>query len=147
MNSLELKRKHTRRSNRNSSRKENRRCFLVYYEGGFSSLKALQAAIKAADSNTQVIAVTLQFSGAESQTEHSNAIWRADAALAAAETNAQTYGMKIKTEIIKGEQPSDALARFASECEVERIFVGADFAPHARRISELVSSASVTVVR
>ncbi len=114
------------------------RRFLVYYEGGFASLAALKTAIRAKDSNTEIVAVTfIHVTETDSLTNRSDLESRAQTILAAAETNAQTNDVAIKTEIVAGAELSGALAQYAAECRAERIFIGRDSVPGDRAIARL----------
>ncbi|MBI3914956.1 MAG: universal stress protein [Chloroflexi bacterium] len=101
--------------------------FVVYYEGGFSSLDALRAALTSWDGNTEIIVVAF-IPVPSAQAELNLLDWqaRADAVLAGAEVNASVYGVPIITKIISGNSKDTALAAFAVECGAEKVFIGRD---------------------
>jgi hypothetical protein len=105
-----------------------RKRFVVYYDGGPSSLAALRAAIDAMDTATEIIAVAFipEERTAGRQTTSSDMLVRAESALAAAETNAAMHGLRIKTQMISGVDIVRALRGYAKECGADEIFFGTE---------------------
>ena len=105
-----------------------RKRFVVYYDGGPSSLAALRAAIDAKDAETEIVAVA--FIPDPRTMPHGEASFdmrvRAESALAAAETNAAMHGIRIKTQMIGGPDSALALRGYALDCGADEIFFGAE---------------------
>jgi hypothetical protein len=99
--------------------------FLVYYDGSASSLAALKSALDSADPKTEITAVAFlppSNTAAPTASLHDQKAG-ADAALAAAITNARLRGFEIKTEIISGFNMREALSRLAAERGAARVYI------------------------
>lgn len=105
-------------------------CFLVYYDGGLSSLAALREACRQATPGTPIIAVYLDMIPLTEAPKRDDTLrtMASQAILAAASANAAMYGVPIKTLNLECHVRGPALLALAEKYGDAKIFLGIETA-------------------
>jgi nucleotide-binding universal stress UspA family protein len=103
-------------------------CFLVYYDGGPSSLAALREACAIAGHENRIVAVFLDEVPQTETMDDGKPVhdMLAQAVLAAAIVNASFCGVDIETLCIPCRVKGPALVTLAAECNSAMLFVGVE---------------------
>lgn len=103
-------------------------CYLVYYDGGPTSVAALREACEMANPGTQVVAVFLDVVPQTQQFDGNVPVHQmlAQAVLASAIVNARVYGVEIETVVIPCHVKGPALVALAAERSNVTLFLGID---------------------
>src|SRR5581483_3225197 len=107
---------------------KNSNCYLVYYDGGPSSVAALREACETAGPKTRVIAVFLESVTPSPEADGTlpEPSMASKAILAAATVNARVYGSRSETLTLPCQIKAPALVKLAAERGNATLFLGVD---------------------